>query len=87
MNFHDERQKIKDRSVALHVDLDSEQNAVDATIQYYEEHAEEFTTNTLNADMASIRSRCPCCCSPRRSSRCGSCAARCRAFPGTILPL
>ena len=57
MNFHDERQKIKDRSVALHVDLDSEQNAVDATIQYYEEHAEEFTTNTLNADMASIRSR------------------------------
>ena len=35
----------------------SEQNAVDTTIQYYEEHAEEFTTNTLNADMTSIRSR------------------------------
>ena len=36
---------------------DSEQNAVDSTIQYYEEHAEEFATNTLNADMESIRSR------------------------------
>ena len=36
---------------------DSEENAVDTTIQYYEEHAEEFTRNTLNADMASIRSR------------------------------
>ena len=36
---------------------DSEQNAADTTIQYYEEHAEEFTTNTINADMASIRSR------------------------------
>ncbi len=36
---------------------DSEKNAVDTTIQYYEEHAEEFATNTLNADMKSIRSR------------------------------
>lgn len=36
---------------------DSEQNVVDATIQYYEEHAEEFAANTLAADMASIRSR------------------------------
>lgn len=35
----------------------SEQNAVDTTIQYYEEHAEEFTANTLGADMTSIRSR------------------------------
>lgn len=36
---------------------DSEKNAADTTILYYEEHAEEFTRNTLNADMASIRSR------------------------------
>ena len=36
---------------------DSEKNAVDTTIQYYEEHAEEFAANTLGADMESIRSR------------------------------
>ena len=36
---------------------DSEKNAVDTTIQYYEEHAEEFAANTLKADMESIRSR------------------------------
>ena len=36
---------------------DLRRDAVDTTIQYYEEHAEEFTTNTINADMASIRSR------------------------------
>ena len=36
---------------------DSEKNAADTTILYYEEHAEEFTTNTINADMTSIRSR------------------------------
>ena len=36
---------------------DSEKNAANTTIQYYEEHAEEFATNTLNADMASIHSR------------------------------
>ena len=36
---------------------DSEKNAVVTTIQYYEEHAEEFAVNTINADMASIRSR------------------------------
>ena len=36
---------------------DSEKNAVDTTIQYYEEHAEEFAANTLKADMGGIRSR------------------------------
>ena len=39
------------------MESDSEKNAVDTTIQYYEEHAEKFTTNTINADMESIRSR------------------------------
>ena len=36
---------------------DLRRDAADTTIQYYEEHAEEFAINTLNADMASIRSR------------------------------
>ena len=36
---------------------DLRRDAADTTILYYEEHAEEFTTNTINADMASIRSR------------------------------
>ncbi len=36
---------------------DSGRDAVDTTIQYYEEHAEEFAANTLTADMGSIRSR------------------------------
>ena len=38
-------------------EADSAPNAVDTTIQYYEEHAEEFAANTLDADMKSIRSR------------------------------
>jgi len=29
----------------------------DITLQYYEEHAQEFTENTINADMSEIRSR------------------------------
>ena len=36
---------------------DLRRDAADTTILYYEERAEEFTTNTINADMASIRSR------------------------------
>ena len=57
MNITNERQNSKNGSRIFHTDLDIEQSAVNSTIQYYEEHAEEFTTNTLNADMASIRSR------------------------------
>ena len=57
MNITNERQNSKNGSRILHTDLDREQSAVNSTIQYYEEHAEEFTTNTLNADMTSIRSR------------------------------
>ena len=53
-----EEQQIKEYDNSIRqTRADSEQNAVDTTIQYYEEHAEEFATNTLNADMASIRSR------------------------------
>ena len=52
-----EKQQIKEYdSSILQTESDSEQSAVNTTIQYYEEHAEEFTTNTINADMASIRS-------------------------------
>ena len=40
-----------------HAEISPEREAANSTIQYYEEHAEEFTTNTINADMASIRSR------------------------------
>ena len=57
MSITNERQNSKNGSRIFHTDLDIEQSAVNSTIQYYEEHAEEFTTNTLNADMASIRSR------------------------------
>ena len=57
MNITNERQNSKNGSRIFHTDLDIEQSAVNSTIQYYEEHAEEFTTNTINADMASIRSR------------------------------
>ena len=53
-----EKQQIKEYdSSILQTESDSEQSAVNTTIQYYEEHAEEFTTNTINADMASIGSR------------------------------
>lgn len=41
----------------LHTELDVEQDEANFTIQYYEDHADEFAANTLNADMASIRSR------------------------------
>lgn len=41
----------------LHTELSSEREAANSTIQYYEEHAEEFAANTLDADMESIRSR------------------------------
>lgn len=57
MNITNERQNSKNGSRIFHTDLDIEQSAVNSTIQYYEEHAEEFTTNTINADMESIRSR------------------------------
>lgn len=57
MNITNERQNSKNGSRIFHTDLDIEQSAVNSTIQYYEEHAEEFTRNTLNADMESIRSR------------------------------
>lgn len=40
-----------------HTEISPEREASNPTIQYYEEHAEEFTSNTLNADMSSIRSR------------------------------
>lgn len=53
-----EKQQIKEYdSSILQTESDSEQSAVNTTIQYYEEHAEEFAANTLGADMASIRSR------------------------------
>ena len=53
-----EKQQIKEYdSSILQTKSDSEQSAVNTTIQYYEEHAEEFAANTLGADMASIRSR------------------------------
>ena len=57
MIFNNERQKRENGCNTLYTDLDSARNAVDSTIKYYEEHAEEFTMNTLNADMESIRSR------------------------------
>ena len=34
-----------------------EQNDTDPTLRYYEDHAEEFTANTIDADMKDIRSR------------------------------
>ena len=49
--------KEKHDSSILQTESDSEQSAVNTTIQYYEEHAEEFAANTLGADMESIRSR------------------------------
>ena len=53
-----EKQQIKEYdSSILQTEPDSEQSAVNTTIQYYEEHAEEFAANTLGADMESIRSR------------------------------
>ena len=53
-----EKQQIKEYdSSILQTESDSEQSAVNTTIQYYEEHAEEFAANTLGADMESIRSR------------------------------
>lgn len=57
MYFNNELQKSEKGSITLHTDIDSAQNVVDSTIQYYEEHAEEFASNTLDANMASIRSR------------------------------
>lgn len=53
-----EVQQIKECDNSIRqTESDSEKNAVDTTIQYYEEHAEEFAANTLGADMESIRSR------------------------------
>ena len=53
-----EKQQIKEYdSSILQTESDSEQSAVNTTIQYYEEHAEEFAAHTLGADMESIRSR------------------------------
>ena len=53
-----EKQQIKEYdSSILQTESDSEQSAVNTTIQYYEEHAKEFAANTLGADMTSIRSR------------------------------
>ena len=39
------------------VSLIIEQNDTDPTLRYYEDHAEEFTANTIDADMKDIRSR------------------------------
>ena len=39
-----------------HLYQDADLEASNTTIQYYEDHANEFAANTLNADMASIRS-------------------------------
>ena len=39
------------------VSLIMEQNDTDPTLRYYEDHAEEFTANTIDADMKDIRSR------------------------------
>ena len=44
-------------NVTLHEKYCSKQDFVDTTIQYYESHAEEFASNTKDADMGSIRSR------------------------------
>jgi SAM-dependent methyltransferase len=57
MNYIKELQKSENGSNTHQADLASGQNSFDVTIQYYEEHAEEFAANTLGADMASIRSR------------------------------
>ena len=57
MNSFAEQQTLKPDSNSSLAETDQAQNAVDTTLQYYEEHAEEFAANTLNADMASIRSR------------------------------
>ena len=37
--------------------FEQKQKDCDVTIQYYEDHAEEFITNTIDADMKDIRSR------------------------------
>ena len=53
-----EEQQIKECDNSIRqTESDSGQDTVEITIQYYEEHAEEFATNTINADMASIRCR------------------------------
>lgn len=44
-------------NMTLHEKYCSKQDFVDTTIQYYEIHAEEFVSNTKDADMGSIRSR------------------------------
>lgn len=44
-------------NMTLHEKYCSKQDFVDTTIQYYESHAEEFVSNTKDADMGSIRSR------------------------------
>ena len=40
-----------------YISLIAEQNEADSTLRYYEDHAEEFTANTIDADMKDIRSR------------------------------
>ena len=57
MNSKEEQQINGYDNSIRKTESDSGKNAVDTTIQYYEEHAEEFAANTLGADMASIRSR------------------------------
>ena len=39
------------------ISMIAEQNNADPTLRYYEDHAEEFTANTIDADMKDIRSR------------------------------